>query len=228
MYIWEANINAAAYTPHVCKGITGQTQCEGTDCGDGDERYDGVCDKDGCDFNSFRMGDQTFLGAGLTVDTSSKFTVVTQFITSDNTTTGDLVEIRRIYVQGGTVIQNSKTNVTGMDAFDSVTDDFCNAQKTAFGDTNSFEDRGGIAVMGDAFDAGMVLVMSIWDDHAADMLWLDSNYPTDGDPSTPGIARGTCDAASGDPKAVEADHPDASVEFSNIKYGDIGSTYTAS
>ena len=41
------------------------------------------------------MGDTTFYGKGLTVDTSKVFTVVTQFI-------GDpLTEIKRYYVQGG-------------------------------------------------------------------------------------------------------------------------------
>lgn len=33
--------------------------------------------------------------------------------------------------------------------------------------------------MGKSMDNGMVLVMSIWDDHEANMLWLDSTYPTD-------------------------------------------------
>ena len=66
------------------------------------------------------MGDQSFYGPGLTVDTNSKFTVVTQFLTSDNTSTGTLSEIRRLYVQNGQVIQNSNTNIAGMDTFDSV------------------------------------------------------------------------------------------------------------
>ena len=226
MDIWEANNNAAALTPHVCRNVQGgQTACSGTDCGDGDQRYDGICDKDGCDFNSFRMGDQSFLGPGKTVDTNSKITVVTQFVTDNNSTSGTLTEIRRVYVQNGQVIQNSKVNIPGMDAYDSITDDFCNAQKEAFGDTNSFEERGGVAAMGDAFAKGMVLVMSIWDDHEAGMLWLDSNYPTDADPSTPGIARGTCSADSGDPETIESQHGDASVTFSNIKVGPIGSTF---
>ena len=50
MDIWEANSISTAYTPHPCTG-TGITACTGTQCGDGDQRYDGVCDKDGCDFN---------------------------------------------------------------------------------------------------------------------------------------------------------------------------------
>lgn len=44
MDIWEANLDATAYTPHPCS-VTEQTRCEGTDCGAGDERYSGVCDK---------------------------------------------------------------------------------------------------------------------------------------------------------------------------------------
>jgi hypothetical protein len=40
--------------------------------------------------------------------------------------------------------------------------------------------------MGEALKRGMVLVMSLWDDHEANMSWLDSNYPTDADPNTPG------------------------------------------
>jgi cellulose 1,4-beta-cellobiosidase len=218
MDIWEANSMAAAYTPHTCTS-TGQTRCEGTDCGDGDQRYDGICDKDGCDFNSFRMGDQTFLGPGMTVDTNSKITVVTQFVASG----GTLSEIRRSYVQNGQTIQNSQTNIAGMDAFDSITDDFCEQQKAAFNDETSFEDRGGMAQMGRALEA-MVLVMSLWDDHAAGMLWLDSNYPLDRDASQPGVARGTCSSDSGDPETVESQHGSASVVFSNIRFGPIGST----
>ncbi|KAI0793915.1 cellobiohydrolaseI [Fomes fomentarius] len=224
MDIWEANSNGAAVTPHVCS-VAGQVRCEGTDCGDGDDRYEGICDKDGCDFNSWRMGDQTFLGPGLTVDTKSKFTVVTQFLTSDNTTSGALSEIRRLYVQNGKVIANSKTQIDGLDAYDSITDDFCNDQKEVFGDTNSFEKLGGLKAMGDSFEAGMVLVMSIWDDHTAKMLWLDSDYPTDADASKPGISRGPCATDSGEPKDVEANSPGATVIYSNIKTGPIGSTY---
>ncbi|KAL5536546.1 hypothetical protein ACEPAF_368 [Sanghuangporus sanghuang] len=203
MDVWEANSMAAAVTPHVCS-VQSQTRCSGTQCGDGDERYDGICDKDGCDFNSFRMGDKTFLGPGMTVDTRSKFTVVTQFLTADNTTTGSLSEIRRLYVQNGRVIQNSKVNIPGMAAYDSITDEFCNAQKEAFGDTNTFESLGGLKQMGTAFDNGMSLVMSVWDDHAVNMLWLDSDYPTD--------------ATSGQPAQVESQSASASasVVFSNI------------
>lgn len=72
---------------------------------------------------------------------------------------------------------------------------------------------------------GHVLVMSLWDDHAVNMLWLDSTYPTDADPQKPGVARGTCPTTSGKPEDVEASSPDATVVYSNIKFGPIGSTF---
>lgn len=46
---------------------------------------------------------------------------------------------------------------------------------------------------------GMVLVMSLWDDHAAYMLWLDSDYPLDANPNDPGVKRGPCPRDSGKP-----------------------------
>jgi cellulose 1,4-beta-cellobiosidase len=223
MDIWEANSEAAAYTPHVC--TTGsQTRCEGTACGDGDNRYGGVCDKDGCDFNSYRMGDQSFLGPNKIVNTKAKFTVVTQFITSDGTSNGQLSEIRRIYKQNGKVIANSASKIAGVTG-NSITDAFCTAQKKAFGDTNSFQSKGGMKAMSAGLEAGMVLALSIWDDHTANMLWLDSDYPTDKSASTPGVSRGPCATSSGDPKNVESQSPGASVTFSNIKFGDLNTTY---
>ncbi|KAJ1305183.1 hypothetical protein OPQ81_000214 [Rhizoctonia solani] len=220
MDIWEANSMATAYTPHPCS-VSGQTRCSGSECSS-------YCDQPGCDFNSYRMGDKSFYGKGLTVDTNKKITVVTQFITSDGTANGALTEIRRLYVQDGKVIQNSKTNVAGMDAYDSITEKFCAAQKTAFNDQNVFASKGGLATMDKSFTKGHVLVLSIWDDHSANMLWLDSNYPVGGNPSTPGVARGACATTSGVPADIEANSPNASVTFSNIKFGDIGSTYGGS
>ncbi|KAL0261876.1 hypothetical protein SLS55_003308 [Diplodia seriata] len=229
MDIWEANSQATAVTPHVCNAdVVGQVRCNGTDCGDGDNRYGGVCDKDGCDYNPYRMGNESFYGSnGSTIDTTAKFTVITQFITSDNTSTGDLVEIRRKYVQDGTVVENSFADYDTLATFNSISDDFCDAQKTLFGDENDFKTKGGIARMGESFERGMVLVMSIWDDHAANALWLDSTYPVDGDATKPGIKRGPCGTDTGVPADVESESPDSTVIYSNIRYGDIGSTFNA-
>jgi cellulose 1,4-beta-cellobiosidase len=223
MDIWEANSAATAVTPHVCT-VQGQTRCEGTTCGDADNRYGGVCDKDGCDFNSWRMGNQSFYGPNKIIDTTKPFTIVTQFLTTGGDS-GTLNKINRIYVQNGKVIQNSDSNFSGLPTSNSITDDFCNNQKKLFGDRNDFEAKGGLASLGKAFQKGMVLVLSLWDDHDVHMLWLDSNYPTTASASTPGISRGPCATTSGVPTDVESNYPNANVIYSNIKYGAFGSTY---
>jgi cellulose 1,4-beta-cellobiosidase len=57
------------------------------------------------------------------------------------------------------------------------------------------------------------------------MLWLDSTFPVDG--SGPGYERGSCSTDSGVPAELEAEGPDSTVIFSNIKFGPIGSTFSA-
>jgi cellulose 1,4-beta-cellobiosidase len=226
MDIWEANSISNAYTPHACTE-EGQYRCSGTECGDGDNRYGGVCDKDGCDINPYRMGNLNFYGpgSGNTLNTDQKMTVVTQFITDDGTDTGALTEIRRKWVQNGVVIDNINVNIPGIPAVNSITDSYCDAQKTIFNDTNDHQNKGGLTAMGDSLARGHVLVMSIWADHAVRMLWLDSDWPLDVSPSNPGVSRGTCPTTSGDPDELEANSPDAQVAFSNIRFGDIDSTY---
>jgi cellulose 1,4-beta-cellobiosidase len=225
--IWEANQISSAYTSHSCSK-DGAYRCEGTECGDDSagERHKGVCDKDGCDLNPFRVGNKNFFGPGdkFSVDTSKPFQVVTQFLTADNTTTGELVEVRRLYVQDEKVVQTPMFTAGG-NSYDSLTTKSCDAMKQDFGDINDFDRTGGFAKMAKSLEKGMVLVMSMWDDHDAHMLWLDSSYPTDKDPSSPGVGRGTCPTSSGVPADVERDHADATVVYSDIKSGDIGSTY---
>jgi len=169
MDIWEANKVATAYTPHPCNIEQGTQLCDGDEC---------YCDAAGCDFNSYREGVKDFYGPGsnYTVDTTKPFTIVTQFVTDDGTDDGDVVEIRRFYVQGGNKIENSKNVDLG---HDSLTDDSCSAQKDLWGEENTFANNGGMKGMSDALGRGMVLVFSIWDDSAAHMLWLDATYPTD-------------------------------------------------
>lgn len=68
---------------------------------------------------------------------------------------------------------------------------------------------------------GMVLVLSIWDDGASNMLWLDSTYPVNS--TDPGAVRGPCSTDSGDPKVIEPGSK-ASATYSNIRFGEIGTT----
>lgn len=187
---------SSVFAAHPCS-VVGQTGCTESDCGD-PSQYTSVCDRDGCDFNPFRMGNKSFYGPGASVDTNKPFSIVTQFITNNGTDSGILIEIRRFYVQNGITYQNPYVNVPGVNPhFNSITGAYCDQQKAAFNDTNSFQNRGGLKTMGEALARGVVLVFSLGDDYAGNMLWLDSEYPSDADPSKPGVARGTCSTGSG-------------------------------
>ena len=82
--------------------------------------------------------------------------------------------------------------------------------------------------MGQSMENGMVLVMSLWDDYAANMLWLDSSYPVGADDSAPGVKRGPCSKDSGKPSDVENQQPNASVTYSNIRVGEFCTTHADS
>lgn len=200
MDIWEANGFSTTYTAHPCS-VSRVYECTGDLCGSSD-----ICDKSGCGLNPYALGNLDYYGHRKAVDTSKLFTVVTQFVTDDNTAHGELSQIRRLYVQNGRVIQNAALNVSGHEV-DSVTEEYCS--KSA----GVFQQLGGLKQMGKALGRGMVLIFSIWNDSGAFMNWLDS-----GD-------SGPCNSTEGDPVLIEKRHPDTSVSFSNIKWGDIGSTY---
>merc|ERR1719422_2709389 len=227
MDIWEANSMANAYTPHPC-GITGQLRCEGTDCGDNDkgERYDGVCDKDGCDINPYRMGNRQFFGRGsnFEVNTLKPVTVVTQFRTTDGTDNGELSEMVRFYVQDGNVIPSPPTTILGPDDTDRISDGFCQAKKTLFGDVNDYADHGGSAAMGESLDRGHVMAISLWDDVHVNMLWLDAAYPLDKPANAPGVQHGDCPGGvESTPTWLRQNNPNGWVSFQDAFIGPIGS-----
>lgn len=242
MDLWEANNMANALTPHPCH-LDGPKRCEvGGDCGglassrsasklglsaEEPPTADSPCDKAGCDFNPFRVGNTTFYGPGpsFAVDTTKPMTVTTQFLTSGAAGSGDLVEIRRFYKQGGQVIGNADAGPvwdhTGPD--DSITDGMCERKSKYFGDEqNGFATHGGLKQMGEAMRRGMVLTLSVWDDQTAGMTWLDSTAPYPVPAWVRGASRGACSQESG--YAARKQHPNAYVLFSNIRYGEIGST----
>jgi len=244
MDIWEASNQATAFTTHACN-IEGPLRCEGTECGDTPEdcdccgepgceccgRYKGVCDKDGCDFNPFRLGSEDFYGKGpgFTIDTDNPMTVVTQFLTSDGTDTGDLVEIRRLYVQDDKVIANAQVQNLGGDfQGDSITDAMCAKEKEVFENPDDFSPKGNLKGMGKSLARGMVLTLSLWDDMLTEMTWLDSRSPLDKPADKPGVTRGPCQPGDGNPGKLRREHADASVSYSYIMLGEINSTFGSS
>lgn len=205
MDIFESNSAAKTFVPHPCN-ITQVYKCTGEDeCG----QPVGVCDKWGCGFNEYKWGVEDFYGRGSDkkVDSTKKFTVTTQFLTDNGREDGVLVEIRRLYHQDGKLIKNAVIQVEEGFSTDSVSTEFC--EKTA-----SFTmQRGGLKAMGEAIGRGMVLVFSIWADDSGFMNWLDAE------------GNGPCSATEGDPKEIVKNKPDARVTFSNIRWGEVGSTY---
>merc|ERR1712165_492115 len=228
MDIWEANSMANAYTPHTC-AYPGPYRCEGIECGDNDkgERYDGVCDKDGCDINPYRMGNTDFYGRGpeYPVNTLKPMTVATQFLTTDGTDAGDLSEIRRFYIQDGEIIYSPSSTILGPSDTDSITDEFCDAKKDLFGDIKHFQQLGGVKAMGESLDRGHVMIFSLWDDVEVNMLWLDSAFPLDRPETDPGVRRGDCvGGESSTPTYLRENYPNGYVSFKNAAIGEIGST----
>src|SRR5699024_778113 len=145
----EANSMSAATTAHPCTH-NGFHTCNGDSCGggSGSHRYSGTCDPDGCEYNSYRMGDHSFFGPGKTVDTHKVITVVTQFITSNGSPSGQLTEIRRFYVQNGRVIPNSRSTYSAVPG-NSLSEHYCSEKKAFFKEGDTFIRHGGLKQMGD-------------------------------------------------------------------------------
>ncbi|KAH7041400.1 Exoglucanase 1 [Microdochium trichocladiopsis] len=222
MDLWEANRESFALTPHPCS-TSSYTTCSPSTCGGtyGDDRYAGVCDADGCDLAPFRHGNTGFYGPGKTIDTTKKFTVVTQFSGSGTS----LTAIKQYFIQNGKkfTVPGSKYVSDGTQ----ITADYCAAQQTVFKDAKKFSEVGGLSQMGKATGNPMVLTLSIWDDGFANMLWLDGvQYPTSRSASEPGVPRGVCPLTGSEPATVREKFRNAKVTYSNIKFGPIGSTYT--
>jgi len=233
--IWEANKVSTQMTVHSCS-TKGAYMCDGVACGDNNgknasdpgDRFKGVCDKNGCDFNPYREGDHMFYGPGpqYTLNSLKPMRVVTQFITEDGTDTGKLKEMKRFYVQDGKTILNPVPSYDTKGEFTSISEAMCTAQMTNFSDhLDFFQEKGGVAGMGEAMARGLALVISLWDDHSVGMKWLDATDPYPVDPAKPwGAYRGRCNQTEGDYKNVEKYHASSYGVFGEISYGEIGST----
>jgi cellulose 1,4-beta-cellobiosidase len=236
--IWEANTISTQMTVHSCD-TAGYHRCEGVACGDNNgknasdpgDRFKGVCDKNGCDYNPYREGDHKFYGpgSGFTLDSTRPMRVVTQFITDDGTDNGNLKEMRRFYIQDNKTFYNPTPSYgpgPHGETYNSLSDDMCAVQMNNFTDRlDVFQKKGGIKGMGEAMRRSMALVFSLWDDHDVGMIWLDATDPYPIPPNKWGAPRGTCDQTSGNYTQVEKDHGDAYVLFSDVRYGEIGTTY---
>ncbi|KEZ43269.1 Exoglucanase 1 [Scedosporium apiospermum] len=217
--VWESNAHAYAFTPHACEENTyhvcnGDDECGGTYSPD---RFNGKCDANGCDYNPYRLGNHDFYGQGASgVDTTKKFTVISRYETD---------KLSMLFIQDGKVIEVPGPKLEGLDHFDNtITPEYCAAYPPLFEDHDRHNEVGGTPALNEALRLPMVLVLSIWADHYASMLWLDSLYPPEKE-GIPGTLRGPCPQTGRDPADVVSNHADAKVIWSNIRYGPIGSTH---
>jgi len=199
MDIWEANSRAVHIAPHPCN-VTGLYECEGAEC-----EEDGICDKDGCAYNPWRFDNYESYGLGLAVDTTRPFTVISQYPANED---GSLAAYVRMYIQDGKLIEMGAVNVTGLPQQNFLDDALCEATNA-----EKYFDLGATKGMGEAMERGMVLAMSVWWDEGGFMQWLD------------GGEAGPCSETEGDPAVIRENQPDTEVTFSNIKWGEIGSTF---
>lgn len=203
MDLWEANGYGSHLAPHTCSE-PGFFLCEGEECGRTDE---GVCDKPGCAYNPWTVGNREAYGPGLAVDTTRPFKVITQFPVDED---GIMREIHRLYIQDGKLIEMGETRNASLPEQNYITDDYCAAVPE-----DAYLRLGGQQGMGESLTRGHVLVMSIWMDYGHQMTWLDGAS----------TGRGPCLDGEGHPDVIKELHPDTQVTFSNLKWGEIGSTW---
>jgi len=201
MDVLESNSMATSMTPHPCKGNT--------------------CDKAGCNFNPYAKGDRNFWGPGKTVDSGKPVTVITQFVASG----GKLTQVVRKYIQNGRQINSGTTSSCGAEGtYGGLTG---MGQALGRGSKSNVFPRNHSQVSwpsypdliaskttrpADAVFDIVVLAMSIWNDAKEQMQWLDQG------------SNGPCPKGQGTPANIQSQHSDTHVVFSNIRWGDIGST----
>ncbi|KFA53816.1 hypothetical protein S40293_01693, partial [Stachybotrys chartarum IBT 40293] len=213
--VWESNAHSFAFTPHPCEDNAYHV-CETSNCGGtySEDRFAGKCDANGCDYNPYRMGNTGFYGKGKTVDTNRRFTPprLTINVLSPGSVVSQFAQNRltQFLVQDGRRFTIPAPTYAGISSTSEITPTFCTNQFRVFGDRDRFSEVGGWTKLNEALRMPMVLVMSIWNDHYANMLWLDSTYPPE-KAGQPGAARGSCSPSSGVPADTEAQFPNAYV-----------------
>jgi cellulose 1,4-beta-cellobiosidase len=121
------------------------------------------------------------------------------------------------------MIDNSFTKFDSLTKLgNSVSDEFCVAQRKAFGENDSFAEDSGFPQLGATLNKGHALALSLWDDRDVNMLWLEFVCPTNS--SKAGSDRGPGKNLSGVPPDVESQAARLLVKCSDICLGAIDST----
>ncbi len=163
------------------------------------------------------------------VNSAEPVTVTTQFLTDDGTDSGTINKVKQFYTQNGKTVEHPMYTINGK-PHKAISDEMCADWVAETEDGINFLAMGGMGSVDTVFKNGAVLVMSLRDDRYANMLWLDSIYSVDVTDcaASPGACRGSCPITSGVPADVEKNVANATIHFSDIKYGRIGTTIQTS
>ncbi|KAK6068164.1 cellulose -beta-cellobiosidase [Seiridium cupressi] len=167
--VCESNSHSFALTPQPCTENTYHV-CETSNCGRtySKYRFAGKCDANGCEYNPYRMGVSDFYGKGKTVNTSKKFTVITQI--QEN-------KLTQFFDQYGKKIEIPAPTYDGLPDSSAITPYFCTNQFKVFGDKDRFSEVDRFPQLNKALQVPMILVMSIWDDSSGVPPDVEANIP---------------------------------------------------
>jgi cellulose 1,4-beta-cellobiosidase len=176
-----------------------------------------LCDKYGCEYQPYRLGHTDFYGRNKTIDTNKKFTVVTQFKTD---------KVTQFFIQDGKKIEVPTPDLPGLPAQNSINADYCKAKTELYEYRDRWNRVGGYAKHLEMLSQPMVLTMGITNDHWSWNAWLDSQWLPE-EEGKPGTERGPCKLEDNDPAETSARYGRATVVWSNLRFGPIGSTVKA-
>merc|ERR1712048_365857 len=229
--LFEANTAAQQYTTHACVDACGSFS-DASEC-QSSGSSSSVCDQSGGGLNPFRYGPGTSYdsetnndkwhgaGSGFQLDSSAQFTVVTQFYES-NITRFYMQEGKRIDLPTLYVKPPSDGSHYGPFETPAIREDFCTDIYDRWDGDGAAKP---LAQMFKNMEKGMVLAMSAWyaqetyvdgepQGSQTGMSWLDGLNKWSPDHAT---KAGPCDATTSDSGNHYA-------TFSNIRFGDIGTT----
>ncbi|KXX81013.1 Exoglucanase 1 [Madurella mycetomatis] len=218
--VWTSNAHSFALSTHICPEYYVDQGfpfiCDGSECLPPNDRGEMRCDRWGCSYNPYRMGNREFYGKGKRVDTARKFTVVTRFTETN---------ITQFFIQDGQKIDVPVPVWDGLPKEAGLSADMCGKQLEVFIERDAFGMNGGWDQnLQQLLTQPMVLSTSINVDHYAWNIWLDSTFPLEAKGEL-GFERGDCiPYENNDPFVVQNSYGNATVTWSNIRFGPIGTT----
>ena len=152
--------------------LDGLHTCRDYDCWD---PWTATCDRHGCDYNPFRVGNTDFFGRGKTVDTNEPFTYVPcprrrtiTTVANDGRVVTRFTEeaVTQFFIQDGVKIEAPAPVLDGFESIETggISGEYCDVKAWEFQERDTFIELGGITRQNQILRQPLVLAMSIKDD----------------------------------------------------------------